>query len=559
MTDNVQLAALDDLKELLRAGDITMDQWLHGVAGVTKLVEKCYAPSPQVPNKEENKKPSGPSPRQNAEARRQKSSSTSGPAMKEGTPRIGPSTPLPRDKKEEIQGSPTGVELFLEVEETTRGRTTEGCIVEELDGTELPTESRFIIIYYNRSSGKWTEEQDLQYDDGSSDDGGSDEGEDYDFRGGESSEEWSSRKARAVCLALLVALESADMLTALTEVRRTKTYTQWTKEAELAETMVSLAAKANADESAKTAADGAKMVAAETHEWIAAEPRARAAEYRAQLDMEPPKPRDSDGRGIGEEPSFSGGKVASEQLISGDRLDFLIPNCDAVDGGNAEPSVAYFYFSSMDSAAFTTKEPDENKSMDVSSEGTQDARCKARVASLEERLQLAEVKLATAEGKLAKAEERNGVLELELEESILSCSDAWGDASLWRRHLKELAEDPKFRRANQRFTPLKDDWLCLACDWRSASSVERCPMCGRPSSWCPPRPAEDQPSFVFFNRAEDHPSRGGGGGWEREVASRMQGGWGGEEEEEAGCSWDQGGWGDDEAGEADSGGWDQYS
>ena len=74
------------------------------------------------------------------------------------------------------------------------------------------------------------------------------------------------------------------------------------------------------------------------------------------------------------------------------------------------------------------------------------------------------MKLATAEGKLAKAEERNGVLELELEESILSCSDAWGDASLWRRHLKELAVDPKFRCANQRFTPLKEDWLCLACD-----------------------------------------------------------------------------------------------
>jgi hypothetical protein len=54
------------------------------------------------------------------------------------------------------------------------------------------------------------------------------------------------------------------------------------------------------------------------------------------------------------------------------------------------------------------------------------------------------------------------------------------------------------------------------------------------------------------NRAEDHPSRGGGGGWESEVKARMQGGWGDEEkEEEAGCSWDQGGWGGDEAGESD--------
>ena len=41
MTDNVQHAALEDLKELLGAGDITMDQWLHGVAGVMKLVETC--------------------------------------------------------------------------------------------------------------------------------------------------------------------------------------------------------------------------------------------------------------------------------------------------------------------------------------------------------------------------------------------------------------------------------------------------------------------------------------------------------------------------------------
>jgi len=344
------------------------------------------------------------------------------------------------------------------------------------------------------------------------------------------------------------------------EARKTEGYFQLTKAAELAETMVSLAEKATADESAKTAADAAEMVAAETQEQIAAEPRARAAEYRVQLDAAPLKPMDADGRGTGEGPPFSGGGVASEQLISGDRLDFLTPNCDAVDGGNADPSVAYFYSSSMDFAAFTTKDPDENKRMDVSSEGTLDPSCKARVASLEERLQLAEGKLATTEGKLAtaeeklaKAEEKNGVLELELEESILSCSDAWGDASLWRRHLKEHAEDPKFRRANQRFTPLKDDWLCLACDWRSASSVERCPKCGRLSSWCPPRPAENEPSFVFFNRAVDHPSCGGEGGWEREeFAARMQGGWGGdEEEEEAGCSSDQGSWGNEFAGESD--------
>jgi len=199
----------------------------------------------------------------------------------------------------------------------------------------------------------------------------------------------------------------------------------------------------------------------------------------------------------------------------------------------------------MDSAVLTTKEPDENKSMDGSLERTLDACCKARVASLEEKLLL-------TEGKLATAEEKNAVLELELEESILSCSDAWGDASLWRRHQKELAEDREFRQANLRFTPLRDDWLCLACDRRSASSAERCPKCGRSSSWCPPRPAEKEPSFVFFNRAEDHPSRGGGGGWESEVEARMQGGWGDEEkEEEAGCSWDQGGWGGDEAGESD--------
>jgi len=97
--------------------------------------------------------------------------------MGEGTTRIEPSTPLPGDKKDEMQGSPTGVELFPEMEETARGWTTEGCMVEELDETELPTETRFIFLYYNRSSGKWTEEQDPQYDDGSSDDGGIDEGE----------------------------------------------------------------------------------------------------------------------------------------------------------------------------------------------------------------------------------------------------------------------------------------------------------------------------------------------------------------------------------------------
>jgi len=65
--------------------------------------------------------------------------------------------------------------------------------------------------------------------------------------------------------------------------------------------MVSLAEKANADESVKAAADGVKMVAAETQELKAAEPRARAAEDRAQPAVAPPKTMDSDGRGIGEE------------------------------------------------------------------------------------------------------------------------------------------------------------------------------------------------------------------------------------------------------------------
>ena len=214
-----------------------------------------------------------------------------------------------------------------------------------------------------------------------------------------------------------------------------------------------------------------------------------------------------------------------------------------------------FFSSSMDSAALTTKELDENKSMNACS-GGHDACFKARAAFLEERLRL-------IEGKLANAEEKIGVLQLELEESILSCSDAWGDASLWRRHQKELAEDPKLRRAKMRFTPRKDDWLCLACDWRSACSVERCIMCGRLSSWCPPRPAGDEPSFVIFNRAEDHPSRGwgevgdsadvhdlgrdsrgagggGGRGWgEMGDLVESYGFWRDDEAEDAGCGWDQ--------------------
>ena len=142
MTDYVQFAALEDLKELLRAGDITMDQWVHGVAGVSKLMEKYKVSSPQIPNKEEKRKPSGPSPRQNAEARRQKSLATSGPVTREGTTGIGPLTPLPKDKTEDSQGSPTGVELF-----------SEGCMKEEPERMELQIETetysnnKYLLLY----------------------------------------------------------------------------------------------------------------------------------------------------------------------------------------------------------------------------------------------------------------------------------------------------------------------------------------------------------------------------------------------------------------------------
>ena len=51
----------------------------------------------------------------------------------------------------------------------------------------------------------------------------------------------------------------------------------------------------------------------------------------------------------------------------------------------------------------------------------------------------------------------------------------------------------------------------------------------------------------------------GGGGWESEVAARMQGGLRDDEEEGFGSSWDRGGWGDEEAGEFDCGGWARYS
>ena len=596
--------------------------------------------------------------------------------MKEGTSRIGPSTPLPRVKKEEIQGSPTGVELFLEVEETTRGRTTEGCMVEELDGMELPTETRFIIIYYNRSSGKWTEKQDLQYDDGSSDDEGIDEDQYFDYGDFESSEEWSSRMARAACLAQVVALESTDMLAALTEVveravqadeRRTKTYIQRTKAeladiqrikaAELAETMVSLAEKANADESAKAAADGAKMVAAETQEQIAAEPRAMSAKDHVQTAVAPPKLMDADGRGIGGEakallalealsekmwaeasaltkaakaamesaanaaataallvrkaeaaeaeaetalaeaakaeadaalaqaavesmdipsdldgedasgasstevevgrrgaigePSTDGGKVASEQLISGDWLDNLSSSTAGRLKEDARTLVWHNIFTrSMDLTTLSTKEPGENENVNAGSEGNQAVTGEmvddekegvaATYSQSEEVCKLRE--------RVAFLEEKLGVAELDLEELTEAFSDVREDASLWRRQQKELEEDPQRKRAMLPFLPRKDDWICLACDWRNFGSAERCPKCGRPKSWYPIGPAGDDPS-----------RGGGGGGWETEVAARMQGGWGDDEEEGFGSSWDRGGWEDEEAGEFDCGGWDRYS
>jgi hypothetical protein len=220
----------------------------------------------------------------------------------------------------------------------------------------------------------------------------------------------------------------------------------------------------------------------------------------------------------------------------------------------------------MDLTTLSTKEPDENESINVSSGGIQavcgemlddekvevaasfshfDEVCKlrARVACQEEKIGVLEHELEESILSCSDAWEKIGVLELELEESILSCSDAWGDASLWRRQQKELEENPLRKRAMLPFLPRKDDWICLACDWRNFGSAERCPKCGRPKSWYPTCPAGDQPG------------RGGGGSWESEVAARMQGCWEGIEEEEAGGGWDQGGWGDGEAGEADGGGW----
>ena len=110
---------------------------------------------------------------------------------------------------------------------------------------------------------------------------------------------------------MLAALTEVDERAVRADVRWTKTYIQrtkaeladiqWIKAAELAETMVSLAEKAKADESAKAAADGAKMVAAETQEQIAAEPRAMSAKDHVQTAVAPPKLMDAERRGIGGE------------------------------------------------------------------------------------------------------------------------------------------------------------------------------------------------------------------------------------------------------------------
>jgi hypothetical protein len=260
-----------------------------------------------------------------------------------------------------------GVALFPEVDTLQSGTT---YLAEELERMELPIETRFTLLMYNSMTKVWSEVcgssvDDVQFQNESDgeevervnlkDD--SSEGE-YELMddGSRDKYEWNRMRETAASLALLVALESTEV-TVLTKkadilwtkaradrARETEAYIQWTKAAKLAETMVSLAVKAKADESAKAVTDGAKMVAAETQEQMAAEPRARAAEDRAQPAVAPPKPMDSDGRGNGQEPPFRGGNVASEQLISGGRLDLSIPNYNVVGGGSADPSVAYFFF-----------------------------------------------------------------------------------------------------------------------------------------------------------------------------------------------------------------------
>ena len=563
----------------------------------------------------------------------------------------GPSTPLPRDKKEDSQGSPTGVELFSE-EETAQSGTT--YMVDTLERKDSPIETRFTLFVYNYKTMTVTEvcgssEDDVQVEEGDSED--DDEVvANWKDDGSEDEDEWNMTRETMASLALLVALESTDMLMAVTEVAKlaeeadilrtkkkadeaheTEAYIQWTRAAKLEETMVSLAEKANADESVKATADGAKMVAAETQEQMAAEPRARAAEDHAHPAVAPPKPMDSDRRGMGVEtkallaqraraaatvaleafkanaeakaalankvgaeasaltmvaevatestgitfvldvegacgvsstvvevgrqeaidgPSTDGGKVASERLISDDRLDNLSSSTAGRLKEDARTLVWHnYFFRSMDLTTHSTKEPDENESINVRSgeiqavygEMLKDERVEV-AASFSHFDEVCKLRM-----RVACLEEKLGVAEMELEESVLAFSDVWEDASLWRRQQKELAENPLRKRAMLPFLPRKDDWICLACDWRNFGSAERCPKCGRPKSWYPICPAGDQPS------------RGGGGGWESEVAARMQGCWGGAEEEDAGCGWDQEGWGDDEAGEADSSGWDQYS
>ena len=97
--------------------------------------------------------------------------------MREWTTGIG----LAQERRNSLVADRCGL-IFRAVGDHT-GKETKGYLVEKLDGTELPTETRFIFLYYNRSSGKWTEEQDLQYDDGNSDNGGIDEDKDYDQEG----------------------------------------------------------------------------------------------------------------------------------------------------------------------------------------------------------------------------------------------------------------------------------------------------------------------------------------------------------------------------------------
>jgi len=186
------------------------------------------------------------------------------------------------------------------------------------------------------------------------------------------------------------------------------------------ETKALLAQRANAAATAalvafKANAAVAKAVPAKTVNAEVAEAATESAGIPFVSDVESASGASSTAvevgrQGVIDRPSTGGGKVPPERLISGDRLDLLIPNCDAVEGGSADPSVAYFFSSSMDSAALTTKELDENKSMNACS-GGHDACFKARAAFLEERLRL-------VEGKLANAEEKIGVLQLELEESI---------------------------------------------------------------------------------------------------------------------------------------------